>query len=537
MISETSQDVIEFVDPVEMLYMIDESYRNGTNRLYPWQIEILQDFAKESSKDSCYKGVVRAANGSGKDSILIALCTTWLTSRYKFADSVITSASGTQLDNQTCRAIERICNDFNRTFGDMWKINYRHFTFLPGQGEIVSFTTDEAGRAEGWHPRIPGAHLGIFVSEAKSVPEEIFDALHRCNGVSKRLDVSTPGLPQGHFFNACSSPYWKHYHITAFECPHITHQFIEESKFNYGEHHWLYKSMILAEFGSTDESVVIPYHLIYRLKGSGVFHIKEEFNTGGLDLSAGGDEACLKIRCGNKVIGKKSYQLTDTSVLTEQLQRDFQEFQLDHPQSKIWADSGGLGKPIIDQLRARGWSNLRYVFNQSNAKDKYAFKNIGMEHWYHLKRLIELQEIILDLEDEKLVKQLSSRYYFIRPDGKTQLESKLQARAKGHPSPDRADATALCFSDYSSRIILNEDERKEVDKRSKTFTPEVKPKRFFQASEIVKDRQGSKEQPQYMNAGRMIGLELNKNRDKGLFALRQDIEQHNLRVKQLNKQK
>ena len=74
--------------------------------------------------------------------------------------------------------------------------------------------------------------------------------------------------------------------------------------------------------------------------------------------------------------------------------------------------------------------------------------------WFEFRSFLEHNEILL-LRDEKLIKQLATRFH--KPfDGKHRLESKLQARAAGRPSPDRADSVILCFSHYKSK--LNEEQ-------------------------------------------------------------------------------
>ncbi len=69
-------------------------------------------------------------------------------------------------------------------------------------------------------------------------------------------------------------------------------------------------------------------------------------------------------------------------------------------------------------------------------------------------------------KESKLRKQLASRYFVVTPQNKLQLESKKQARSKGHVSPDRADAFVLAFADY--RGIKPKKLRK---KHTEKFTP------------------------------------------------------------------
>lgn len=467
--SDTLQG-IEFDDSIEMLFFLDDDFLSGAQTLHEWQKQFAVDFATPATALEPFRAVVRAANGSGKDAYIIAPNAVFLASKYPNTTVVTTSAGGTQLDRQTNRQVERLCGLWNKKLGqEVWKCNYRHYENLITKSVIELFVTDEAGRAEGWHPVVPNANLAIFVSEAKSVPEEIFTALARCTGFTHRVDVSSPGLPIGHFFNRCTTATkregcsslhngWLEYHVTAYDCPHLSKQYIEDCKNDYGgENSWLFKTMVLAEFGTTDDMVVIGYHKVWNaINNTTIGHLKEEFNVGGLDLSAGGDETVLVVRNGNKVIAIEGFKFDDTSATLNNLESLFRKHNLVSNDSPIYGDAGGLGKPLLDELRRRGWSNIKYVLNQAAAFDTRVYVNRIAEQWFRFNKLLENREILLP-DDKRLREQLSTRYYKNQDlTNKIVLESKLQARSKGHPSPDRADATILAFSNYKSKLVDNE---------------------------------------------------------------------------------
>lgn len=527
-------------DPTELLLYVDESLLDGRIELHNWQLKLHKDFAKSSDDKSPFQACVRTCNGAGKDRIIIAPCATWLCMRYPNTVCVVTSASGTQLDRQTNTYIKQICEAVNKKFGqEIWKINYRHYENVVTKSTIELFVTDESGRAEGWHPVVPNGHLAIFTSEAKSIPEEIFHALARCTGFTKRVDCSTPGLPLGHFFDRCTtaaSTYrpatgtedhktngWKQYLITAYDCPHLSTEYIEQCKTMYGgEDSALFKSMVLAEFGSTDDMVVIPYHYIWKaIYKPTIQHLPETFNHAGLDLSAGGDETTLAIRNGNKLLNIFGWRYDDTSATINYLERLFKENGLQNSNSYIFGDAGGLGKPILDQLRSKGWHNIRYVLNQSKPRDARVYANRGAELWFNFRSLIERGEIMLP-DDRRLRTQLSSRYYKQTEGNKIQLESKLQARAKGHPSPDRADATILCFSNYKSKLgdePLEEDKlplpkRKVADNAVGDFTLKEYAKAKSGGDDIYSKYYGSR-----------------KSSDLASDVLREQIDQYNKMIK------
>lgn len=475
---------IEFSDSIEMLYFLDDDFLSGKEKLWDWQVQFALDFATPASALQPFRAVVRAANGSGKDIYIVAPNAVFLASKYSNTTVVITSAGGVQLDRQTNRHVKRLCEAWNKKLSqEVWKINYRHYENTITKSVIELFVTDEAGRAEGWHPVIPNANLAIFVSEAKSVPEEIFTALARCTGFTHRVDVSSPGLPIGHFFNRCTTATkrktikgegsesnivndklhngWLEYHITAYDCPHLSKQYIEDCKIEFGgEDSWFFKTSVMAEFGTTDDMVVIGYHKVWNaINNTTIGHLKEEINVGGLDLSAGGDETVLVVRNGNKVIAIEGFRLDDTARTVDHLEHLFRKHNLITPESYVYGDAGGLGKPILDQLKQRGWSNIRYVLNQAKPFDQRVYHNRGVELWFNFGKLLESREILLP-DDKRLREQLSTRYYKQTDTNKLQLESKLQARSKGHPSPDRADAVILAFSNYKSKLADDTGERK-----------------------------------------------------------------------------
>lgn len=459
-------------DPVELLYFLDEEIASRKVKLHPWQIQFMLDFANGLSgvptQDNPFQALVRAANGSGKDKYCIAPCAVWLcmcTTMY--ASAVVTSSSGVQLDNQTCAYIEQLCESAKQKIhSKCWKVNYRYYECLDTKSPIMCFATDEPGKAEGYHPLKFGAKMAIFESEAKTVPDSIYIAQNKCTGYTHRCMVSTPGLPLGHFYgihtiaisrkaiesvNDITNIDWAEYHITAYDCSHIPRSYIEQMKRDLpgGENGSAFKSQVLAEFGSTDEMVVIPTIYIRRCIKNKIAHVSEEFDKGGLDLSDGGAETVLVIRNGNKHLKTIPFRFDSTEETLDFLEEKFKENNLTHPNNFIFADCCGIGSPMIQSLRRRGWKNVKFVDSRHKSRLPKVYYNTGTELFFNLRKAFERSELIL-LEDPVLTKQLGGRYYKITPGNIHQLLSKLEQKSRGYPSPDRADALNLAFWDYKS---------------------------------------------------------------------------------------
>lgn len=484
-------DGLAIKDPVDLLVLLDENIQKGIIHLHPWQIQFMVDFANPThTKEKPFQAACQTCNSSGKDKYIIAACAVWLAMRYQGVEIPITSSSGVQLDSQTCAHIDRLCNKSNAILGPMWKLNYRWYEFKhvgtlgePNPSTIKCFATDEAGKAEGYHPSDAGKKMAIFTSETKSIPDDITDALERCIGFTHRVDASSPGTAAGYFYNTCSSALPREdidditeltsvqtilYKITAYQCPHISESEINRiaSKLLGGKNNQVFKSSVEAEFGSTSEMVVIPSTFVWgavsdlpkRKIPFNITWIQEVHNTAGLDLSDGGAETVLAIRNGNKLLGIEAFRLEDTEDTIDYLCDElFPKWNLKHKDALIFGDYCGMGGPMLRALKRRKWSNVRFVDSRNKATEPKTYANRGSELFFNMRHLLSGKELIL-FYDKLLIDQLCTRYYKLRDGVIHQLLSKVEQKAKGFPSPDRADAVNLCYWNYKSTRVPEEDE-------------------------------------------------------------------------------
>lgn len=441
-------------DPVFMLSLFNESIREQRMLLHPWQIRFLRRYATGDGIDyttGVNQMALVANNGSGKSQFCIAPASVWSSMAYEEACSVVTSSSGVQLDRQVGRSIRAICQEVNKYYDKpVWDIKYREYTYTdPDSGKqsvIYMYATDEAGKAEGYHPIGVGTMFSYFVDEAKSVSDPIYEGIERANGKSHYVLVSSPGQPLGMFYNAVTSGSWWTQKVTAYDCPHIKPAEIESAKERYGEHSALFRSMYLAEFTSVNEMVVLSYELITRqlreIKQGQIGVLNDGITRAGVDLSGGGDEQVVSVWQGNKQIGLDVARITDNRVLVSWLTGIFRKYP-DLKANNINVDDGYTGRAIIDFLKDEGYATIPVRFGAS-AFNKVAYANRGTELWMNFQRH---WPYLIPLADSVQTRQLASRYYKQSDStGRIILESKREARANGHGSPDRGDATVLAFS-------------------------------------------------------------------------------------------
>jgi hypothetical protein len=209
---------------------------------YPWQCDAIEPF------DDAALGLVQVSlatpNGSGKSAVVIpTLVLGWL-SLYPRGRVVLTTADGRQLDSQVMPAIEA-----HRAKFPGWKFIEREVCNATG-GRFVCFTTDNAGRAEGWHKLddLDGPLLWI-ADEAKTVPDEIFGAIDRCT-YNAILVTSSPGPMNGRFYDTQFRKElgYRIIRIGLKDCPHITQDKIDRIIAQHGADSAFTRSTLHGEF-------------------------------------------------------------------------------------------------------------------------------------------------------------------------------------------------------------------------------------------------------------------------------------------------
>jgi hypothetical protein len=410
-----------FVDPVGFAKGV-----LGVNP-YGWQERVLFDLNLPGAV------ALRAANGSGKTSVVGASAALWNAAAFPGSLTIATASVFRQVSEQLFPTLHKHAGKFP---GGVF--NATDVTLANGS-KIFGFATDESEKFEGWH----NPHLLIIADESKGIPDKIFEAIERC-APTRFLCMSSPGGCFGFFHAAFNSrrKYFRQHVATAYDCPHITREWIDGQIAKYGREHPLIQSMIFGEFMTGDaDGCVIPLAFVERLLANPPAFTDDSTVAAFVDFSAGGDETVLAVRRGNRVEIVTAFREPDTMKTLGRLIQLFREQNL-KPEN-ISGDAGGLGLPMIDRLAENDWQ-IQRVNNGSAASKPDAYANLAAQTWFEARVKIEKGEIILP-NDPELVAQLTSRRGWPDSKGRLQLESKQEMRARGLSSPDRADAVLGCM--------------------------------------------------------------------------------------------
>jgi hypothetical protein len=414
----------------------------GVQEIYPWQAECLEAVGQGLPT------ALLAANGSGKTKHVIAPLLLWHLFSFPRSVAKMTSGSWQQIQEQLLPALEAHRTRFD---GLGWKW-LDGFIESPQGGFVSVFSTDRAGRAEGFHGTVD-APLLYIIDEAKSVDDDIFAASDRCTA-QYRLIASSPAGPGGRLydcFNRLRAFYYP-IRVTSHECPHISEATRARDREMWGEADPWYRSRHLAEFAD-DESfprIVSPQWI------RACWAEPPQYVTGRrkafCDFAAGGAENVIAVAEGNRVTIAAAWTETDTVQAARQFKREFERLQLN--QGEVCGDDGGLGHVMIDQIAELGY-HVRRVNNELPASDPDHFSNLGSEMWYQAARRIEKREVILP-DDKTFFDQATGRRRDYDSKGRLIAESKKKMAARGLASPDRADAIFGAMYNPSSGAITAE---------------------------------------------------------------------------------
>ena len=99
-------------------------------------------------------------------------------------------------------------------------------------GFLFGRASDVSGNIEGIHDQFESP-AALLVDEAKSIRDEILDALERCH-TSFRLFMSSTGQASGGFYQIMTAKAhpWRTFRVTSSMCPHVDPALIEADRQN-----------------------------------------------------------------------------------------------------------------------------------------------------------------------------------------------------------------------------------------------------------------------------------------------------------------
>jgi phage terminase large subunit len=391
-------------------------------RPYDWQCHILLNYeAGNQIAAAC-------ANFTGKTSTVFPIAALWTLYNYPRARLMYLSATSAQVKNQFFASLDRF-RSRPAFAGWTWlesEVRNPHGGFLFGRA------TDTSGNIEGLHDQ-PESPAGLLVDEAKSIRDEVLDALERCS-TSYRLFMSSTGAAFGEFYRICTakSHLWKVFTIPSSLRPHIEPTTIEADRENLKDNVFRIKHGAEWRYDAGDSMISLEHV-------RALIHNPPEHAPGKpaafCDFAGPGDESVLALCNGNQAEIVDTWRSRDTMNSVGRFLNHFRRLGL---KSYDVGGDEGYGHQLMDRMQEENFYLHRFN-NGSPAERSDIYANLSAEWWSTVGQLIERRQIIIP-NDEKLIAQLTSRRKLYDSKGREKLESKADLRARGIESPDRADA-------------------------------------------------------------------------------------------------
>jgi len=418
--------------------------------LYPKQAAVLHALMQPGCRLS-----FRSCNEGGKTARVIAGAILWHLALFPQGRIVSTSGSFRQVKDQLVPALHTYRSRFPRfKFFQSPRVETEHVN-----GFWEGFSTNDAGKFEGHHEDGPMRPLMIIVDEAKTVSDEIFQAVERCKP-TRLLIASSPGYAEGEFYRShtTKSKFYQCFKQSADECKHWRPEDIAALRDKWGPNHPLVRSMIDAEFMEMVEDAIVELRALENLIANPPPEDIKGQRKAFCDFSWGGDgdENVLALRRGNLVTLEECFRADNLHAICGRFIAGFARLGLQP--WEIEGDEGGGGKLIIDQLASMGWSIGR-VNNGSAPRFDEHYASVAAEMWFEGAGMIQRREVILP-DDDDLRGQLLDRKRVPHNKGKLAIESKRDMRERNVPSPDRADAVLGAMSpliNHRSVMVMGND--------------------------------------------------------------------------------
>lgn len=416
--------------------------------LYPKQRQALDLCAPNGAMVS-----IAAANGAGKTSRILPALVLWHQSLWPMGKVKITSGSWTQIEDQIWPALTRHKDQF-----PLWKWLETPYvetksSWSTRPGWVRAFSTNHPGKAEGDHPDGDDSPLLFIVDEAKTSPEWLRKVLEGRVRPTRLVLMSSHGFSEGWFFDSQTTlkKKFKSISISAYDCPHISAQEIQQVKDDFAGMPEFSDSVLGLAFmplvadavingKAFDDCVANPP----TANTNGEVHAFCDFAWSG-----SGDQNVLAVRRGNVISIEAKFhcghlvssQKNPAPGIVEQFAGEFVRLGLNSTQ--ISGDEGGGGKLVMDELDRIGWY-LNRVNNGFPATDSEHYSSTGAEMWFEAGKQITLKHVVLP-NDRIFRGQALSRKRVPNAKGKLAIELKEDMRRRNISSPDVADAVFGCM--------------------------------------------------------------------------------------------
>jgi hypothetical protein len=445
--------------------------------LWPRETEILRSIKNHR------RTAVKACHGVGK-TFTLAVATLWWLARYREGIVLTTSPTQRQVRTQLWTEIHRLVERAKVPYP---KLRTTELRFRDDNNFAIGFSTNQTENFQGYH----GKYVLIIAAEAPGIESGIWDAVAgtMAGGIVHIVMAGNPTVPSGAFFDAFSKErgLWNCFTVGAFDSPNLKGLTLEQllgmdpaeggpldqnplphlvtKRWVYDQYqswwhgdeasspNWL--SRVLARFPQQAQNALIKMHWLERARQRALQNPVSVTGppslVAGVDVGGGDAETvvyvCEYTHDRRRILEMGAWRGQDTRGQVVDLLDQFRRRL-----SVVRVDGIGVGYNFALHLRDCHFPvEMVNVAMACEAKPQLTendptrrFVNQKAQFYQELADAFERDQVE-GLTDEATIGQLASLQYEIDPQGRMKIEAKEKARARGVPSPDRAEALMLAL--------------------------------------------------------------------------------------------
>lgn len=430
-----------------------------------WQLEEFEALAKHIRDNVSRKATgldmipfleaIASGHGIGK-SAFVAWLILWLMSTRRYVRGVVTANTQIQLEGKTWAELAKWHNMAINKDWFKWTAT-KFYCLLEPEGEknwmfeCVPWNEERTEAFAGLHNASSSAVM-IF-DEASAVPDKIWEVAEGAmtDGEPFWFVFGNPTRNTGRF-RECFGKYrhrWRNRHIDSRSVRITNKTQINKLIEDHGLDSDLVKVRVRGMFPSAGDKQFISCDAVEAAQSRELVPDRGAPLIMGIDFSRGGSAMnVIRFRQGRDARSIKPIRWAsrDTTFTENKIAEVIDKYNPDG----ICGDGGGVGGPVIDRLKLRGYKIIEVQFG-SSAEDPLRFANKRAEMWQRMKE--DLSTVCLD-DDNVLRDDLIGPEYSFTARDQLLLEGKEHMEARGLASPDDGDALALTYAQRFGRRDL-----------------------------------------------------------------------------------
>lgn len=344
----------------------------------------------------------------------------------------------------------------------------------------TTVTATKPENAQGFHRHTDAngnpIPLTIIAEEASGISRDIIEQFlgTLSNPDTLFLMIGNPNTRDCYFFETHHGPQaknWTALHWNAEDSPWVTPEHCKRIADEFGENSDVYRIRVKGEFPYSDPNCVMSTEEIWPLMDESDerfdhavrFRVRPDqpIHRIGIDFARyGGDESVVAMRSGLAVVDFRHFARTEPLDVATYAMKQQMDFAWKDKYTWYVPDAGGMGQGVMGNFYAAE-KNVHEFHTQGRSSEPKEFDNKMTEAYFHLARMAKglydegpYKDAPMPFlpQDQILLRQLTTRQYFMNKKGRLILETKDDYMKRGFNSPDRADALVMC---YYPQIVAN----------------------------------------------------------------------------------